>query len=363
MRVFQDRAGRGGRVAGQHRIVEDELVRAVAGQVRRRPDVGPVQRQQERRGALRQVLQHDSLVERDRYVDHRAGGVRAAARGRGHAGDRRRREPDKLDGVVVRRGGHCVRAAARVEHVDAVDAKQGVEPADPVPCRSRGYKRSVPVDAGQLEAVVAVRGRKGVHAAAHPEHGYILGKVKRVEPVRAVRRRASCGKGAVRVDADQLEAVVGLRGRDGIVKAAHLERGHAGGAAKCLESARPVRGRAVVRYGAVRVDADQLEAAGLASGYNGAGRAVAAVPAGPAAVRSEHVYVVGSGEYESAGPVGGRAVVHKGAVREDADQLEAVVGRRGHNGAGLVASPEHGRAGGARQLVKPAIVAFGGRAV
>ena len=267
--VFQA-GGRAGGIAGQHRIVEDQHVRAAAGQVRRGP-VEAVERQEERRW-IHRILHDDAPVEFGRYVDRRAGGVRAVFHWRGHGGNGHRREPDELDGVVGLRGGQGVRAPAGLEHGDTPGTVEGVEPARiPVPGRSHGRERPVAVDADQLNPVVRVRGHKGVRPAAHLEHGRVRGAAKGVEPAGSVGRRSRGGKGAVREDVYELHAVAGGRRHEGPGAAGHVEDGGpCGGAEQVEPGGDTVRGRAVGHDGAVREDAHELYAVGVVRGHEGA---------------------------------------------------------------------------------------------
>ena len=327
VRVFQA-GGRAGGIAGQHRIVEGQHVRAAAGQVRRGP-IEAVERQQERRW-IHRILHDDAPVEFGRYVDRRAGGVRAVFHWRGHGGNGHRREPDELDGVVGLRGCQRVRAPAGREHGDSPGAVEGVEPARiPVPGGSHGRERPVAVDADQLNPVVRIRGHKGVRPAAHREHGRVRGAAKGVEPAGPVGCRSRGGKGAVREDVDELHAVAGERRHKGPGAADHVEDGGPCGGAEHVEPATTggaVRGRAVGLDGAVREDAHELYAVGVVRGHEGARVGSGRGGDGGRRAGVDRVDGARAGKPQLA-PVRGRAVVCEGAVREDVQKLQAAGGR------------------------------------
>ena len=87
-------------------------------------------------------------------------------------------------------------------------------------CRYVGGERGREPD--HLEAVF-IRDRGGVRYAAELERGDAAGVVE-LGKARAVGRRVHPLERAVRVDADQLDAVVDMRGHNGVYGAAELER-------------------------------------------------------------------------------------------------------------------------------------------
>ena len=250
-------------------------------------------------------------------------------------------DADQLDGVGSAGGHHGVRAAAHLEHVDVAGAVERVEAARAVGRRTGRLEGAVFVYAYQLDAVVAVRGHHGVPAAAHLERGDASGDAERVEWNGAWRgrrgvagqgrgsaaRRRVCRvavggradrlKGGVFVDANQLDAVVGMpRGHNGVPVAAHLEHVDGVGAVQRVEAAKAVGRRAGRLECAVFVYACQLDVAGTVRRGHGGVRI---------AVYLKHVDSAGAVQREAADAVGGRAGRLKGAVFVYADKQDAAI--------------------------------------
>ena len=149
---------------------------------------------------------------------------------------------------------NCVHAAAHFEHVDIFGALEHAEAVRSVGNQAGPLKGAVLVDACQVDAAnVARPDHGGVRVAAHLEHVDVAGAVG------ATAGRAGRLEGAVFVDADQLDAAV-PRGHGGVRAAAHLERVDCLYVVHC-EAARAAAGRAGRLEGAVLVDAYQLDAA------------------------------------------------------------------------------------------------------
>ena len=243
------------------------------------------------------------------------------------------------------------------------------------------------MDADQLDGVGSTSGHHGVPAAAHFERGDVAGAAERVKAAGAVGRRAGRLERAVFVDADQLDAVVAVRGYYGVPSAAHLERVDGAGYTECVEgdgvgsgrrdvasrrwrgaagrrrrgaAGRQHCGAACRRAGGVAVGGrgDRLERAVLVDAGQLDG--VARVPRGhhgvPAAAHLERVDGAGAAQrVKAAGAAVGRTGRLEGTVFVDADQLDgAGAVPRGHGGVRAAAHLERVDAVGAAQRVKAA---------
>ena len=154
-------------------------------------------------------------------------------------------------------------------------------------------------------------------------------------------RRGDRLKGAVSVDADQLDAIVVLRDDHGVPVAAHFKRVDVPGALERVEGgARRRRGgrrggrRVGRRGGGVGCRCDRLKGAVSADARKM--DAVVGMPCGHhcvhAAAHLERVDGAGAIEdVEAAGSVGRRAGRLERAVTVDADQLDAAAHIRGPN--------------------------------
>ena len=212
--------------------------------------------------------------------------------------------------------------------------------------------------ADQLDATVSeesARGHHGVRFVAHLQHVDGVGAVERVEAGGAVGRRGDRLKGAVFVDADQLDAVVVLRDDHGVPVAAHFERVNVPSALERVEGGARRRrgwrrgggrvrrrgggrvrrrggGRGKQRGGAVGCRCDRIEGAVPADARQL--DAVVGMPCGHHCVHvAAHLKGVDCGgaieDVEAVGAVGRRAGRLEGAVSVDADQLDAAAYIRG----------------------------------
>ena len=227
------------------------------------------------------------------------------------------------------------------------------------------------MDADKLDATVSeesASGHHGVRFVAHLQHVGGVGAVERVEAAGAVGRRGDRLKGAVFVDADQLDAVVVLRDDHGVPVAAHFERVNVPSALERVEGgARRRRGgrrggwrvrrrggwrvrrrggwRGKQRGGAVGCRCDRIEGAIPADACQL--DAVVGMPCGHhcvyAATHFERVDGAGAIEdVEAVGAVGRRSRRREGAVFVDADQLDATAHIRGPNVQHVQAGIEFG---------------------
>ena len=238
-------------------------------------------------------------------------------------------DADQLYAPVVVRGHKGVRLAANVKGVDLVRAGKGIKAALAVGRRAAGGKGAVGVDADQLDALVALCGRNGVRLAVHFKRVHANGAGKLVKAALLVRRRAAKGQRSVGVDADQLEGVAAPRRPNDVRVAARLKGAKIPQVSKAAKAGVAVARRGVGNKGAVGKDADQLDGVNLslAAGRN---RIVAAV-------HDKGVDCRCAVQPVKVAP-GGRRVGHlQGAVGVHADQLDGVVGGRGHNGVRRVA--------------------------
>ena len=319
----------GGRVALLHRVPEHQRVRAAARCVLGGP-VGIARlEQQAGQQRCRPVLDGDAVGEPDGNVDRRARKIGAVGRRRVDRHGARRGQPDHLDAAVVARGHGGVCLAARLEGGDRLGAGERVKAAVAVARRAGGLERAVGEYADQLDAAVARRDHDRVRRPAHLEGVGLARRGKLVKVADALERvdgRAGGLQGAVGVDADELDgagvgpdaASVAARGHYGVRVVAHREDGHAERAVKRLEAAGSVGRRAVADKGWAVVDANELDAVAVPRGDDGV-----LPPAhleGLDVVRV--VYLV-----KAVIAVGGRVGGLQGAVGVYPDQLDAVVGQ------------------------------------
>ena len=252
----------------------------------------------------------DPAVKGNGDADGGARPVRAV--GRRDAGYGRRRKPDQLDAVDRGRHGR-VRAGAQGKGGDGMRAAEPVKAAGAVGRRAGRREGAVFVHADQLDAVVGRRGGDGVRAGAQGKGGDGMRAAEPVKAAGAVGRRAGRREGAVFVHADQLDAVARMGGDQRVRGVAHFKGVHA---ARPVEHGKVVAGgrRAPCLHGAVLVDADQVDAG-------------VAVRRGDDGVRGaahfKGVHVAGVLEALKAGvSVPYRPVCRQGAVAACAKQLD-----------------------------------------
>ena len=138
---------------------------------------------------------------------------------------------DHLHGILGRRGHHGVRVAvSQGKHVHAVGAGEGQAGILILAQRSGRLEGAVVVHADQLNAVVAVRGHHGVRRAVpQPEHIHELGMAERVKVRTAgnavVARKVPALEVAAVVHAEHLHGMGAARSRDDVRVAAGQGKG------------------------------------------------------------------------------------------------------------------------------------------
>ena len=194
-----------------------------------------------------------------------------------------------MGGFVL--GGHYgVRVVASDKHVDAGGGRVEAEPRAIDNHPGRG-ERAVFVHADELHAVVGFRGHEGVRAVAHVKRADRLGLFQCQG--QGVAEPACRPQRAVFVHADELHAVVVVPGHDGVRAASgSLERVYAAGALQRQIGVVDPAQRVGRRQRAVFVHADQLHGV-IRRGYYGVG-AVAGCAAAAVAGHLEHVHAPGA---------------------------------------------------------------------
>ena len=279
------------------------------------------------------------------HADHDFGAplVRAAGGLRADAGYGRRRQLDQLDRIAVERGRKRVRPVAHGKGADAAGAVQPAKAGRAAAAAGRRAGREqgavAVAHADQLHGVVRARGDRGVRGAVDRAEDVDAARlVEAVEPGRAVVGRSRGLEGAVFVHADQLHGVLELGGDQGVRAVAQGERGNLPRAGEPQLRAVAVVERSAGLQGAVFVHADQLHA-GVAVPADQGVRAVA---------QAEHVDVERVPKLQVAGLIVQRlrAPRLQPGVVVHADQLHAVVAKRGDQGVRVAAHLKGRHAGG-----------------
>ena len=314
-----DRAG--ARQGASARVLEIGGALALPHLVAEHERVGPVARLVSGRAArvepdLWRPLDHDGVVELDCDVDLGAEAVRGVGGRRGDAGgERRRRQSCKIQrNVVTERGRQGIDAAAQGKSVDcqrwrgseaASGRQQGAVPAYAdqlvvgtprayhgvrgaaaagkvggngaraveieagigVARRAGRLQGAVPVHADQLDGALLVGRDEGVHCSVQLEGCEAAHAAERQGGVLIVGQRVHRLQGAVLVYPDQLDAVVALRGDEGMLFAAQVEHGQAPRAVE--HQGAVVDQRPTGLQGAVLVYPDQLHGAAIGSRNEG----------------------------------------------------------------------------------------------
>ena len=207
--------------------------------------------------------------------------------------------PGQLDAVVRARGGQGVHLAGGIgEDSNARGASELGKAARAVRGVAQGHQGAVPVDAEQLDAVVGLGGHQGVHCAPQVERGGAARAAERQGAV--VFQRAHRREGAVPAYPDQLDAVVAVPGDEGMLFVPQVEHGHV----ECPVKLQGAAGQRAGRHqGAAAGNVDQLDAVVVVPGYQGMHGAVHLKGRGPS----------GAAEVQGAA-VGQRACRREGAA-------------------------------------------------
>ena len=199
-------------------------------------------------------------------------------------------------------------------------------------------QRAILVHADQLDAAFegafsSKRGHYGVRVAVHDEGVDVACPVQR--QAGAVADRAGPLEFAVLVHADELDAVsVPHCGQCIGVAVAQGERCRGVGASQAVESRAAVLRQIHIRQGAVAVHAEQLHVDGGGPADQGVRAAVAQAERGHCAAVEQALVCAALPRL--------RARRGQGAVLAHADQLDAVIARRGHQGVRVaVAKGKH----------------------